>query len=128
MQYYDDMQHKYGFSDGEAVPPDARECREVYIRFLNALAERLGSKVRAIAYDRGGVHNPYLILLRYEGKETADDADAEQDDAWQRAVEIAEEADLDNNCVRVQVTIAEDDLKAVIDEAFVRIANEGDQV
>ena len=38
MNYWEDMQDKFGFSDGSAVPPDATEVREVYIRTVNKLA------------------------------------------------------------------------------------------
>ena len=63
MRFWDDMQNKYGFSDGEAVPDGAEVYRAVYIRAVNALAEQLGSTVRAVAYDRPGVHNWCLILF-----------------------------------------------------------------
>ncbi|MEZ4666545.1 MAG: hypothetical protein R3E39_01275 [Anaerolineae bacterium] len=63
MRYWDDMRSKYGFNDGGAVPDGAEVYRAVYIRAVNKLAEQLGSSVRAIAYDRAGVHNWCLILF-----------------------------------------------------------------
>lgn len=62
MKYWDELQTKSGFSDGDAVPPDARACREVYVREINRLAAQRGSAVRLLAYDRQGVHNCYLIV------------------------------------------------------------------
>ena len=62
MKYWDDFQTKWGFGDGDAVPPDAWACRQVYIREINRLARKKGSKVRLAAYDRPGMHNCYLIL------------------------------------------------------------------
>ena len=62
MKYWEDFISKWGFSDGEAVPPDAEALRGVYIRKINAKAAELGSAVRLFAYDRPGMHNPYLIL------------------------------------------------------------------
>ena len=61
MKYWDDFHDKYGFGDGEAVPPDAWSLRYVYVREINRLAAANGSAVRLIAYDRPGCHNPYLI-------------------------------------------------------------------
>jgi hypothetical protein len=63
MRYWNDMQTKFGFSDGEAVPDGVGIYRAIYIRAVNRLAEQLGSKVRATAYDRAGMHNWCLILF-----------------------------------------------------------------
>lgn len=63
MRYWDEMRTKYGFNDGGAVPDGAEVYRTVYIRAVNQLAEQLGSRVRAAAYDRAGVHNWCLILF-----------------------------------------------------------------
>jgi hypothetical protein len=57
------MRTKYGFNDGGAVPDGAEVYRAVYIRAVNQLAEQLNSNVRAVAYDRAGVHNWCLILF-----------------------------------------------------------------
>lgn len=62
MRYWDDMQTKYGFSDGNAIPPDAEVCREIYVRTMNLLLEKHESKVRVMPYDRPGTHNPLLIV------------------------------------------------------------------
>jgi hypothetical protein len=62
MKYWDEFQTKWGFSDGEAVPPDAKACREVYVREINTLAEQNRSAVRLLAWDRPGVHNCYLVV------------------------------------------------------------------
>ena len=70
MRYWDDMRTKYGFNDGGAVPDGAEVYRAVYIRAVNKLAEQLNSSVRAVAYDRAGVHNWCLILF-YDVKDLA---------------------------------------------------------
>ncbi len=70
MRYWDEMRTKYGFNDGGAVPDGAEVYRAVYIRAVNKLAEQLGSRVRAAAYDRAGVHNWCLILF-YDVKDLA---------------------------------------------------------
>jgi hypothetical protein len=61
MKYYDEMTEKYGFNGGESEPAEARDCRYVYVMALNAAAKRLGSDVRAVAYDRPGMHNGCMI-------------------------------------------------------------------
>jgi len=41
--------------------------RYVYVREINRLAGRLGSKVRLIAFDRGGMQN-CLLIRRIDAK------------------------------------------------------------
>jgi len=62
MKYWEEYQSKWGFGDGDAIPPDARACREVYVREINKRAAARGSAVRLLAFDRTGMHNCYLIL------------------------------------------------------------------
>jgi len=115
MKYWDDFQSKWGFSDGDAMPPDAWACRVVYINEINKLARKKGSKVRLAAYDRPGMHNCYLIFTVpadlvanvspqklcvgpwRKGWSPPDDLpDAPNDDAMQEAIQEAFNADLDN--------------------------------
>src|SRR5271169_1653102 len=63
MRYFESMRDKYGFNDGSAIPDDAAECRWIYIKVINKLAEREGSEYRAYAYNRSGCHNWCLILM-----------------------------------------------------------------
>jgi hypothetical protein len=63
MRFWNEMQDKYGFADGEAMPEGMDVFRAVYIRAVNALAAQLGSIVRAVTYDRPGIHNSCLILF-----------------------------------------------------------------
>lgn len=62
MFYFDDFDSKFGFSDGEAVPPDAEEKLKLYVKYINMVANKMESKCLAFAYYRPGVHNPYLIM------------------------------------------------------------------
>ena len=62
MKYWEEYQSKWGFRDGDAVPPDAEMIRYIYVRELNRELAKRGSSVRLLAWDRGGMHNPYLIL------------------------------------------------------------------
>ncbi|MBI5668426.1 hypothetical protein FBR02_06730 [Anaerolineae bacterium CFX9] len=119
MRFWQDMQSKWGFSDGDAVPDGIEVYRTIYIRAVNQLAEQLGSSVRAAAYDRFGVHNWCLILiykladLQAHGIEnfTAHtDINAEiaaADEAMEEAIRQAYELDLDT-FAEVTVTLADD--------------------
>ena len=62
MKYWEDYQTKWGFGDGDSVPPDALMLRQVYVRELNRMLAKRNSSVRLLAYDRPGMHNPLLIV------------------------------------------------------------------
>ena len=102
MKYLDEMRTKYGFGDGGSVPADAEACRTVYVEALNRVAEKLGSTVRAYAYDRPGMHNPFLIL--FHRKDSPAEGELEPDEQMDDAIHACLEMDLDG-LVEVQVTI-----------------------
>lgn len=119
MRYWDDMRTKYGFNDGGAVPDGAEVYRAVYIRVVNQLAEKLGSGVRATAYDRAGVHNWCLILFYdvsalsgrthnelAEALDIAADEVLEPDEAMDEAIRQAYLLDLDS-FVQVSVDLSD---------------------
>ena len=62
MKYWEDFQSKWGFEDGDSVPPDALLLRQVYVRELNRELRKRKSGVRLLAWDRPGMHNPLLIV------------------------------------------------------------------
>ena len=62
MKYWEEFQSKWGFGDGDSIPPDAWALRYVYVREINREAVKRNSSVRLFAFDRPGMHNPYLIL------------------------------------------------------------------
>ena len=108
MRFLDDMNDKYGFQDGTAIPEGVDFYREVYVRCLNALLEKHGSGIRVIAYDRPGVDNPCLIvrtrLKRFQtlsaeevlsGLAASPADEPNYDDAYDEAVEEAREAGID---------------------------------
>src|SRR5919109_4407216 len=103
MQYYDEMQTKYGFGDGGSIPPDAQACRTVYVEALNQVAASLGSEVRACEYDRPGVHNPVLIQFRGKDAQPGNDC-CDPDERMLEAIERCYKMDLDF-LVKVRVTI-----------------------
>jgi hypothetical protein len=103
MKYFDEMQTKWGFGDGGLVPPDTEACRTVYVEALNQIAAKLGSEVRAYAYDRPGAHNPFLILFR-EKEAQMDHEELEPDEPMIEAIACCNGLDLDD-LVDVQVAI-----------------------
>ena len=106
MKYFDELQTKWGFDDGELVPPDAEACRTVYVDALNQIAANLGSELRAYAYNRPGMHNPFLILFRGKDAQT-DQEEREPDEAMIKAIGCCCGLDLDD-LVEVRVTIVRD--------------------
>jgi|GEM_PF-1390612 hypothetical protein len=120
MRFWEEMQSKYGFSDGNVVPDGADLYRTVYIRAVNQLAEQLNSRVRAVAYDRAGVHNWCLILffnlIHLIGRTPADltesadalDGDVQSpDEAMNEAIQQAYLLDLDS-FIEVSITVVDD--------------------
>ena len=126
MRYFDEMNDKHGFSDGEAVPVDAEACRTVYCQVLNKLLERFGSLCRIIPFDRVGVHNWCLWLcipvesylaLTPEQRQSGDNLPVDEvpgDEAWDRAVAAANEMELDG-CVKIEINA--DELDVALKEA-----------
>src|SRR5205814_7885070 len=103
MKYFDEMRTKWGFGDGGTVPPDAEACRTVYVEALNQIAAKLGSELRAYAYDRPGMHSPILIL--FCGKDAlTDEGERDPDEPMIAAIGCCRELSLDD-LVEVQVAI-----------------------
>jgi hypothetical protein len=120
MRFWDQMQDRYGFADGEATPDGVEVYRAVYVRAVNRLADQLGSQCRVVAFDRPGDHNGYLVLShRLADLEQAgiqpeaytEDVDIRvpqaSDALLEQAIEIAHDLDLDG-FVRVQVDVDPD--------------------
>ncbi len=102
MKYFDDMTDKYGFGDGGAVPPDAWACRAVYVAVLNALAAHNESAVRAVPFNRPGMHNGCTILFVGAEDATRQISDGEEpvelvpDSGMASAIDQANMLDLDD--------------------------------
>lgn len=90
MIYWEDMTDKYGFNDGEAVPPDAEQRRSVYVMAVNRFAKALSSQYRVEAYDRPGMHNWCLVLtVTADGTPNSEErSDAALEDAIAMAYDI----------------------------------------
>lgn len=93
MNNYYEMTSKRGFDDGENIPAEAWELRKLYVEVINLLAEKYGSHVRAIAFDRGGVHNPCMIVFHVLGNV---DLQIEEDEQMLRAIDEALELGVDD--------------------------------
>lgn len=63
MQYWEEMNDKYGFGDGSAYPAGIELYRDVYLKTVNKLAENRNSELRIVPFDRGGVHNYCLWMV-----------------------------------------------------------------
>ncbi len=61
--WYNDFTEKWGFNDGGSVEQRDFDAREILIAKLNSLAEFKANNIRAVAFDRPGVHNPCLVIL-----------------------------------------------------------------
>ena len=104
MQYWYEMDSKWGFADGSAYPAGIEIFRDVYIQTVNKLAEKHGSAVRVVPFDRGGCHNYCLWITvekgwfeeNYKGQPiTSCPKAAKKDDAFEKAVEEAMEIGVD---------------------------------
>jgi hypothetical protein len=129
MQYWEEMNDKYGFGDGGAYPAGIELYRDVYLKVVNKLAENRNSELRIVPFDRGGVHNYCLWMVvpkewfetvflpkqkpgaQWEGVDfkdipDANDPEPEPDDELEAAIEDAMGMDLDS-FVEVNPVLAE---------------------
>lgn len=119
MNYWNEMNTKYGFDEGMTVPPDAIEVRRVYIGAVNLLAEKRGSNIRVVAYHGWGSKNWCLVLLvtadeynQAEPKKRYDDSwkfedpwvEPAQDDGFKKALADAREMELDQYVETTTIT------------------------
>jgi hypothetical protein len=64
MKYIDDFNSKWGFNDGDSIPPDAREVRAVIVYAVNFLAKATQCPFRYVPLFRNGMHNYFLLTTR----------------------------------------------------------------
>ena len=138
MKYFDEMDSKFGFGDGDAIPQEAEACRQVYVRVLNPLLKKHNSALRILPYDRGGCHNsimwvrvPVACFDKVSAKDSRwwengsclDDEDFPtvlgqvegSDDGWDAAVEAANDLNLDD-FVEVKVNVLESEVDDLLKE------------
>ena len=128
MRYFDEYFNKYGFNDGGSVPPDAEAYWVENMRIMNALLAKHGSDVRLVCWARAGLHNPLLLLrvpkgvflwLNREHQRGLDCSglecfrgvcyDEDKDEGWYRAIEEAEELELEGNTFVYTEAILDED-------------------
>jgi hypothetical protein len=63
MRYWEDMQDKYGFDDGNKEPPGADQYRAAYLMAVNALLQLHGSHNLYAPYNPPSMHNSCLVVL-----------------------------------------------------------------
>ena len=70
---WEDFRSKYGFSDGASIRAQDRAARAILVNVLNARPEMKAAGVRAITYDRPGLHNNCLIVTVCDGAGMTDE-------------------------------------------------------
>jgi hypothetical protein len=60
---WEDFTNKYGFSDGAGVEPRDFEARAKLVEMLNDHDAMKTAGLRAVEYDRPGLHNPCLLVV-----------------------------------------------------------------
>lgn len=60
---WDDFTSKWGFGDGDALEGRDFRTRDILVRLLNKRPEIKAARIRAIPYDRPGLHNACMIIL-----------------------------------------------------------------
>jgi hypothetical protein len=123
MKYWEDYKSKWGFGDGDSVPPDAEAYWVENMRVMNALLEKHGSGVRLVLWFRNGMHNCYLLVRvtleqfsrlsgdqrlgreSCEGVEELQAAEPPEDEGWGNALDEAFEMDGRYGFVVVDVTL-----------------------
>ena len=128
MRYWEDFASKYGFCDGESIPPDAQEARRVYVQAINCKAAKLGSNCRLIPYNRAGMHNALIIVSatkefhngladkeRVFGTTRCPEGEEErgEDDELRNAIDWALEQNLDR-FIQTKVTVNRKELRALL--------------
>ena len=60
---WEDFTDKYGFSDGASVEQRDFEARAKLVEMLNDHEVMKSAGLRALEYDRPGLHNPCLVVV-----------------------------------------------------------------
>ena len=68
---WEDFTSKYGFGDGASVEPRDFEARAKLAEMLNDHEAMKAAGLRALEYDRPGLHNPCLVVV-VEGRSKSD--------------------------------------------------------
>lgn len=71
---WNDFTDKYGFKDGASIEARDWRARDSLVERLNEQPEMAAEGVRAVPYDRPGVHNPCLIILVKDTPGASDEA------------------------------------------------------
>lgn len=60
---WDDFSQKYGFADGDQLEQRDFEARTTLVQLLNQTPGMQKAKLRAVEYDRPGMHNACLVVI-----------------------------------------------------------------
>jgi hypothetical protein len=118
------MLSKHGFGDGDNMPIGIEYFREAYVAAINTIAARLGSKFRAVAHNRPGMHNWCFIVIvpttvpnRQEGEFIEHNDCVTADAAFGEAINICNELNIDD-CVKVITAVDRPSLDAKVQAAI----------
>lgn len=121
MLYFEEMDNKYGFNDGESIPFGIEKYRNVYCKVLNKLLAKNNSECRIVPFDRPGFHNwcLWLRISKNDYEKSYDELDGRNeipsDEAWDKSVEEAYELGLDDY-IKCIIEIEEDKLGELLNE------------
>jgi hypothetical protein len=76
---WEDFISKWGFNEGASTEGRDYEARALIVAELNEMTGVKAAKIRAVEYDRPGLHNSCLILILPNPQ---DNSDADQLSAW----------------------------------------------
>lgn len=62
---WEDFTDKYGFGEGNQLEDRDFDARNILVRLLNEQPEVKAAGIRALAYNRPGVHNVCMVLLAH---------------------------------------------------------------
>ena len=60
---WDDFTSKFGFNEGSTLEEQDFEARSALVEMLNEHPAMRSSQLRAVEYDRPGMHNPCMIVI-----------------------------------------------------------------
>lgn len=63
MTSWDDFTSKWGFHEGGTLKAQDFEARSKLVAIINNQAAMQMAQLRAVAYDRPGLHNPCMIVV-----------------------------------------------------------------
>lgn len=122
LGHFHQMDDKYGYSDGQAVPVEGEALREVLVAAINAFLSEKKSPVKAVPYNRPGIHN--WLLIDFVDSETGESAHTPPE--IEGFVAFLDEEGLGKRAVVVKASVKREALAEIPDLVKKYIAEGGD--